>query len=212
MKQTVKGNLFVLELNELDSAFISQIVYDAKNEVLSVVLKNENVYNYQKVPMEVFLEFSTANSFGSFYNSEIKSKFKHLTMANETAKKTNQPNKINKAGKHNRYIKQKIDLMKLNKDWFFIKRDDDGNVKAIYADITLFMKPDGEVDKYGQLGFIKQDVPAEVIKSARESAGPKPEGAIIGNAEELEWVKQDESEGAELVTEEDEDAMEGLPF
>src|SRR5580765_6405396 len=113
MKQTVRGTLFIIELNDLDSAFIREILYDAKTEVLSVVLKNENTYNYQKVPFEIFVEFSTSNSFGSFYNSNIKNKFKHLIMAKE---KGNQPNRINKAGDFKRYIRMSLDLTKLNKE------------------------------------------------------------------------------------------------
>lgn len=213
MKRTVKGSLFIIELNDLDSSFISQFVYDGKTEVLSVLLKNKNVYNYEKVPLEIFIEFSSSNSFGSFYNTNIKNKFKHLNLTNMANDNSNKPNKINKASKEKRYIKMKIDLMKLNKNWFYIAKDKEtGDTKAIYADITLCMLPDGEVDKYGQLGFIVQEVPAEVIKKARETASPKPQGEILGNGEELEWKREEEK--GELVTEPDElDALDDqLPF
>ena len=214
MKQTVKGTLFVIELNELDSSFISQVVYDAKTEILSVVLKNENVYNYAKFPLETFVEFSTSNSFGSFYNSQIKNKFKHLKQSN-MAEKGNQPEKINRAGKHKRYIRMSIDVTKLNKKWFYTSKDEDGNVKAVYAKTTLCMLPDGEVDKYGQLGFIAQEIPAEIAKAERDlPKEQKSKGEIVGNGEELDW-KRDEPK-MELVNQEaeegEEDVLDTLPF
>jgi hypothetical protein len=207
MKQTVKGTLFILELNELDSSFIKQIVYDAKTDGLSVVLKNQSVYNYKNVPMETFLEFSTTNSFGSFYNSNIKNKFKHVIMAKENS---NQPKRINKAGNFKRYIKMSIDVTKLNKDWFYFSRDEDGNIKAVYAKITLCMLPDGETDKYGQLGFIVQDVPADVMKEAPANA--KPRGEILGNGEELEWKREEEKVERVTTAEEADDILDDLPF
>lgn len=207
MKQTVKGTLFVIELNELDSSFISSIIYDAKAETLSVLLKNENVYNYKDVPLETFVEFSTCNSFGSFYNSNIKNKFKHVIMADNG--KANKPNKINKAGDHKRYIKMSLDLKKVNKDWLYITKDDEGEIKAIYLKCTLCMLPDGTVDKYGQLGFVAQEVPVDVLKDAPVNA--KPRGEILGNGEELEWTKRDE-DVAQVVTAEDKDELDDLPF
>jgi hypothetical protein len=190
------------------------VVYDAKTEVLSVVLKNENVYNYAKFPLETFVEFSTSNSFGSFYNSNIKNKFKHLKTSNMAEKKGNQPDRINKAGKHKRFIKMSIDVTKLNKNWFYTSRDDDGEIKAVYAKITLVMLPDGEVDKYGQLGFIVQEVPAEVVKAEKDlPKDQKSQGEIIGNGEELEWKKEEPK--MELVKEEDKesaDIFDDLPF
>jgi KTSC domain len=199
MKQTVNGTLFIIELNQLDSSFLSQIVYDAKTEVLSVVLKNENVYNYANVPLETFVEFSTTNSFGSFYNSNIKSKFKH--MANEVKSSgKQQPNKINKAGDFKRFIKMSIDLTKINKTWLY-----KGETGALYLKLTLMLLPDGEVDRFGNLGMIVQDTPAEVAKADKSA-----KGEILGNGQELEWTKQEEK--VEKITEEDADILDGLPF
>lgn len=207
MKQVIKGTLFIIELNDLDSAFIRQIIYDSKNEMLSVVLKNKNVYNYINVPIEVFVEFSVSKSFGSFYNNNIKNKFKHLTMAekaNSSGKQ--QPNRINKAGDFKRFIRMSIDVTKLKKDWFYVSKNEDGSTKAVYLKMTLMMLPDGETDKFGQLGFIVQDVPKEIFEQDR-----KAKGDILGNAEELEWKKEEEK--VELISnDEDDDIMSGLPF
>ena len=211
MKQTVKGALFIIELNSLDSSFISQVVYDADALILSVVLRNKAVYNYTKVPLEVFIEFSSSNSFGSFYNSEIKNKYKHLNLNQMAKENGNQPKKINKAGDFKRYIKLSIDVTKLNKNWFYTSRDDDGNIKAVYAKVTLCMLPDGETDKYGGLGFIVQDVPQEVSKAEKDlSKDKKSRGEILGNGEELEWER--EKEVVTKVTEEELDELDTLPF
>jgi hypothetical protein len=207
MKQTVKGTLFIIELNKLDSTFISQVVYDAKSEILSVVLQNDNTYNYDKVPLEVFLDFSASNSFGSYYNANIKNKYKHLNLTKMAEKNGNKPNKINKAGDHKRFIKMSIDVTKLNKDWFYVSRDEDGNVKAVYAKITLCMLPDGTVDKFGQLGFIVQEVPADIAKENKDLKGP-----ILGNGEELEWNRQEEKLERVNTNSEEDNMMDDLPF
>jgi hypothetical protein len=211
MKQTVKGALFIIELNSLDSSFISQIVYDADALILSIVLRNKAVYNYAKVPLEVFIEFSSSNSFGSFYNSQIKNKYKHLNLNQMAKENGNQPKKINKAGDFKRYIKMSIDVTKLKKEWFYTSRDDDGNIKAVYAKVTLCMLPDGETDKYGGLGFIVQDVPAEVTKAEKDlPKDQRSRGEILGNGEELEWER--EKEVVTKVTEEELDELDTLPF
>jgi len=207
MRQTVQGTLFILEMNALDSSFISQVVYDAKTEILSVVLKNDSTYNYKDFPLETFVEFSVAKSFGGFYNSEIKNKFKKLNSTKMAEKNGNQPNRINKAGDFKRYIRMSIDVTKLKKDWFYVSKDPEtGEVKAVYAKLTLVMQPDGTVDKYGQLGFVVQEVPKEVAKENKDLKGP-----ILGNGEELEW-KREEEKVERVNTEEDEDIMGGLPF
>jgi hypothetical protein len=213
MKQTIKGTLFILELNELDSTFIKTIVYDAKSEVLSVVLQNDNTYNYDKVPLEIFLDFQASNSFGSYYNSNIKNKFKHLNLTKMAESNGNKPNKINKAGDFKRYIKLQIDVTKLKKDWFYVSKDEQtGEVKAIYAKLTLAMLPDGTVDKYGQLGFIVQDVPADIAKENKDNKDIK--GPILGNGEELEWNKREEKieRVNTSVGSDEEDELDKLPF
>lgn len=207
MKQTVQGTLFILEMNSLDSSFISQVVYDAKTEILSVVLKNDSTYNYKDFPLETFVEFSVAKSFGGFYNSEIKNKFKKLNSTKMAEKNGNQPNRINKAGDFKRYIRMSIDVTKLNKDWFYVSKNEDGSVKAVYAKVTLVMQPDGVVDKYGSLGFIVQEIPKEVAKENKDLKGP-----ILGNGEELEWKREEEKVERVTDSEEADDIMEGLPF
>jgi hypothetical protein len=216
MKQTVSGSLFILEFNKLDSSFIKTVAFDGKTEILSVVLQNDNTYNYQKVPFETFIEFSSAASPGSFYNNNIKNKFSHLNLTKMAEKKGNQPNRINKASKDKRFIKMSIDVSKLKREWFYISKDKETDeIKGVYAKLTLSMLPDGEVDKYGQLGFIVQDVPQEISKAEMDK--PKNErtrGEILGNAEELEWAREETKLTAvtDIDSEEADDILDNLPF
>jgi len=173
MRQTVDNGIFTIWIDEQRSSFITLIRYDAHNETLSLCFKNETVHQYMAVPLETFMDFSIARSFGSFYNSSIKNKFK--TMANGEKK---QPKRINQAKKERRYIDLDIDLKKINKDWLHVSE----KTGAIYLKMVLFMLPDGEVDKYGRLGFIKQRVPE----------GVEARGEIIGNGEELEWSREED--------------------
>ena len=199
MKQTVSDGLFIIELNDYDSTFIRQILYDARNEHLSVVLKGDSVYNYAQVPLETFIEFSTCNSFGSFYNSNIKQKFP--TMANEKSNSSNQPTRINKAGNHKRYIRMSLDVKKINKDWLYVAESG-----AVYLKATLVMLPDGTIDQYGQLGFVAQEVPKEVYQNDK-----KAKGEILGNAEEIEWKKDEEK--VKLIDKvNDSEVLDDLPF
>jgi len=173
MRQTVNDGVFSIWVDEQRSSFISIIKYDANNETLSLCFKDGTVHRYMAVPLATFLEFSLTRSFGSFYNSNIKNKFK--TMANGEKK---QPKRINVAKKERRYIDLDIDLKKINKDWLHVSE----KTGAIYLKMVLFMLPDGEVDKYGRLGFIKQRVPE----------GIEERGEIIGNGEELEWSREED--------------------
>ena len=87
------------------------------------------------------------------------------------------PGTKNQSSGKTRWIKMKIDLTKLKKEWFFTSEKG-----SVYADITLAMKPDGEVDQYGNLGMIIQDVPQAIYKEDKTVKGP-----ILGNGAELDW-------------------------
>ena len=80
------------------------------------------------------------------------------------------------------YIKIKIDVSKIKKDWLI------PGVKGVYAELTLQMLPDGEVDGYENLGMITQDVPKKVYMEDKTVKGP-----ILGNAAELSWDRNDEA-------------------
>lgn len=71
-------------------------------------------------------------------------------------------------------IRIKIDVKKLNKDWFF-----NSEKGAVYADLTIIPNKQGK-GTFGDTHFIVQDP----SKAARD-AGQK--GPIIGNGKELDF-------------------------
>jgi hypothetical protein len=71
-------------------------------------------------------------------------------------------------------IRLKIDVTKINKDYFFIGKKRQDGTQPKYLDCVLMANRDGE-DDYGNTHFIAQDVGKE-----RREAGVK--GPIIGNA------------------------------
>ena len=117
------------------------------------------------------------------------------------------PKRINKAGAHTRRINFKINLAKLNKDWFYINKDGEPILQG-----TLVMKPDGEVGEYGDLGFLTQDVPTEIYKKLKAEDKEIPKGIILGNAEELDWKSGVDNEVYTPTAEQIEAAKEKLPF
>lgn len=193
MKKTVVDGNFIIFLNEKESSFITQINYKPREEVLSIVMKDTTAHIYKNVPIEVFFEFQLQKSFGGYYNSNIKSKFQKM------AEEKKQPDRINKAKKEKRFIKLDIDVTKIDKSWLY-----KGEKGGVYLKMTLHMLPDGEVDRYGRLGFITQDVPIELAKKDKEL-----KGEILGNGEELEWVKQEEKK---TLVDSAADIMDDLPF
>lgn len=158
-----------------NSKLIKSLEYDGDN--LKVNFHDSYFVHYliyEDIPHELFEEMCQAESQGKFYLKYIKPNFTHKLKT----KNMEQPKGINVASDKKRFLKMRIDVMKLNKDWFFVGKDG-----AVYADVTLLMLPDGEVDKYENLGMIVQDVPKDIYMKDK-----KAQGAILGNAKELEWA------------------------
>lgn len=72
----------------------------------------------------------------------------------------------------NKILKVRIDVTKLNKEFFF------KGEKGTYADVTILYKEDP--DQYGNNGMVVQDVP----KATREK-DPSIKGNILGNCREF---------------------------
>ena len=98
-------------------------------------------------------------------------------------------------------IRIKIDVKKLNKDWFFTTEKG-----AVYADLTIIPNKQGP-GKFGDTHFVVQDP----SKAARE-AGQK--GPIIGNGKELDFSKAPAPQNTPRPkpTPPQEDIDEDLPF
>lgn len=204
MTQTIEGSVFTMMLNTLDSTFVRVISYDADTKEMSVVLEGVGVRDFADVPMEVFVEFTHSKSFGSFYHSNIKNKYKMAKksappVVDEPAQEKRKPKKINRASDEYRYIEFDIDLDKINKQWLVVGEKS----KHRFLKCKLRMEPDGEVDKYGNLGFISQTVPNDVYKKDKTV-----KGEILGNACELEWNTPEQEETHAISS----DLMDDLPF
>lgn len=110
------------------------------------------------------------------------------------------PKGINKSSDKKRFIKIRIDTTKIKKEWITF------GAKGSYLDMTLQLLPNGEVDRYENLGMITQDVPSHVYKEDKTSKGD-----ILGNARELDWSGDNESVPGAAIPETPGD-IDDLPF
>jgi len=63
-------------INVMPSSVVAAIRYDASKSTLRVVYVSGAVYDYKKVPEEVYNEMKTAFSKGEYLNKEIKPNYK----------------------------------------------------------------------------------------------------------------------------------------
>lgn len=166
-----------------NSSLIYWAEWDDETRDLTIYFKNNYPAHHQiwwPVNQQTFEDFAAAPSAGKFYLQIIKP-FLKLKSSNMSEEKK-RPEGINQASDKVRYIKQRIDVSKLKKSWFFV------GDKGVYADITLALLPDGTVDAYGNLGMITQDVPKAIaVKEKSLPKEKKSRGEILGNGRENKW-------------------------
>lgn len=203
MTQDVKGDLYIMQLNELDSSFIKYICYNVKTKDLELTLNGIGNRIYVDFPFELFMDFSSCGSFGSFYHQNIKDKFKFKITKMDNQK--NKPKGINKAKKEKRFIDLDVQVSKINKRFLFVSQ----KTGEVYLKMRLHMLPDGEVDKFENLGFITQNVPNDLWKADKDL-----KGEILGNGKEIEWEnKGSDAQSARTMTEDEvNDLGDDLPF
>lgn len=189
--------------DNLKSTLIQKIEYEDISEILSVWLRYGAVEHYVNVPFDIFEEFYSTKSFGKYYLNNIKNKFNKMS-------EKNKPRGINKSSNKTRFINLSIDTKKINKDWLVV-----GEKGGVWLNLTLMMKPDGEVDRFENLGMIVQPLPSDKYKAAKK-AGEEPEqGPIVGNGKELYFEPYEEGEKKsfdELDPEAQNKIMDDLPF
>jgi hypothetical protein len=61
----------------MPSTAIRFISYDEESQRLSVIFVTGRLYLYERVPKEVYEEFLSAPSRGSFFNSEIRDRYEY---------------------------------------------------------------------------------------------------------------------------------------
>ncbi len=185
-----------MQTYQIESSLIKELVYDAVTMELTVRFKKYYVdeITYVDVPKDKFTDFLFADSYGRFYIKLIKQRFKEKTddMAEKKA--------IDKV------IQMKVKVNLLKKEWFFIGKSGD-----VYADLTILYHEDK--DQYGCNGMIVQDVPSKVYKEQ-----PSLKGPILGNcATKVKKTEIDQealpgAESGELVTDQNSQAFDDLPF
>lgn len=184
------------------SSLITHVHYDIETYELTVFFNPKyfiKQITHLNCPPDYFDAFVKANSVGKFYLDYIKPNLKIKTMADESKKL---PTK-NRASSKTRQIDMDIDLNSLNKDWFWVGEkinEKTGKVRVI-AKIRLLLKPDGEIDKYGNLGMVVQQVPSELYKKEKNLPDEqKSKGNILGNGSEIDWDAVNGGPAAENVS------------
>ena len=168
-----------------NSSLITKVCYSTENRIMTVYFKKyyTDSISYQDVGFNQFKFFEDCKSAGQYYLNFVKPNFKQIKTSKMARPKTK-----NQASTERRFIKISINVQKINKEWL------QQGEKGVYLNLTLFMLPDGEVDKFGNLGMVVQDVP-KVIYEKDKSV----KGEILGNAAELDWESKDEGvPGAEV--------------
>lgn len=202
MEKTTK----FIEIN--NSTLLKRVIYNYDSEEMVVFFVNDKYYTdnitYIGVPSILFeeMELNRLNSYGKFYLQQIKPNFK--TKKKQFMSENNMPKGVNNASDKQRIISLRINLSKVNKEWLFKGKEGD-----IYLDATMLMKPDGEVDKYENLGMVIQKVPTDVYKKDKTI-----KGEILGNARENQWLGSSSPEavpGAPLEAA-GSDVVDDLPF
>lgn len=194
------------------SSLIKEVYYDDRRMELTVVL-TYGVFVYEDVRSRYFEMFSEVDSLGKYYLQFIKNKLKMAKAKNTAPVPAPEPKKskadygCNRSSDKKRFIKMRVKLNVLRKDWFFI-----GEKNDVYADLTLSLLPDGTVDQYGNLGMITQDVPRDIVEAEKElEKKDRTLGPILGNGFEFKPSGYHEDTVAK-VTEDTQEVVDDLPF
>lgn len=194
------------------STLVREIYYDDLRMELTMVLIY-GTYIYEDVRSRYFEMFSEVDSIGSYYLHIIKNKFK-MAKTQKQAEQLPEPKKTkadygcNQSSDKKRFIKQRIKVSSLNKDWLFI-----GEKNDVYADITLALLPDGTVDQYGNLGMITQDVPKSIAEAEKGfEKKDRTLGPILGNGFEFKPVGYQEDKVVMASDTSNREAIDDLPF
>lgn len=195
------------------SSLVQEVYYDDQRMEMTVVLTYDT-YVYRDVRLRYFEMFSEVDSPGKYFLTIIKNKLKMAKTQAKAAplpepKKTKLDYGCNQSSDRKRYIKQRIKVSDINKEWLFLAEDG----HTLYADITLALLPDGTVDRYGNLGMITQDVPKSV--SDAEKGFEKKDrtlGPILGNGFEFKPSDYVEQKTTMVGDIENKEAIDDLPF
>ncbi len=68
------GNKYFDRVSVISSMLVS-IGYEQETETLQIEFKDGTIFNYEKVPFDVYTNMMDSASIGSFYHKNIKSKY-----------------------------------------------------------------------------------------------------------------------------------------
>ena len=77
-KEEIKGTKI---LNEIESSNLIKTEYDTETKKLVAEFKNGMIYEYEDVPHQIYTQFRSAKSQGSFFNSQISKVFKYIKIS-----------------------------------------------------------------------------------------------------------------------------------
>ena len=77
IKENIEGKKISVEIQ---SSNLQSAVYDTESEDLSVTFNNGSIYEYNKVPWNVFTKFRLAESQGKFFNESIGRKYNYIEL------------------------------------------------------------------------------------------------------------------------------------
>jgi len=64
-----------MELIQVKSANLSKVGYDEESELLLIVFNSGSIYEFQKVPKDLYESLMQAPSIGSFFNKTIRNRY-----------------------------------------------------------------------------------------------------------------------------------------
>lgn len=78
IKEEIKGTKI---LNEIESSNLIKTEYDTETKKLVAEFKNGMIYEYEDVFHQIYTQFRSAKSQGSFFNSQISKVFKYIKIS-----------------------------------------------------------------------------------------------------------------------------------
>lgn len=78
IKEEIKGTKII---NEIDSSNLVKTEYDTETNILVAEFKNQVKYEYENVPHQLYTQFRSAPSQGSFFNKNIAKTFKYKKLS-----------------------------------------------------------------------------------------------------------------------------------
>ena len=72
--QVIEGTKII---NEINSSNLVKTTYDVEDSTLIAEFKNGTQYKYEKVPHAEYVKFRSADSQGTFFNTQIAKKYKY---------------------------------------------------------------------------------------------------------------------------------------